>query len=296
MMNALRFASAALVAGALVATSGVDLAAQRGRGGAPDLVAPARELAPGLYLIAGGGANSMLRVTTDGLLLVDTKNPGDEQYDGLIAAIRGVSDLPVRYVLNTQHHPDHVGNNQRFLDAGAEIVALEALREFMESDPRTTEIPGRPTRTFERDNVVRLGNAEVHQHFFGRAHTGDDTMTYFPDARIVMVSDLMTDTSPIVDWANGGSFVEWSEVLAGVLDLDFETAIQGRGEPKSRADVEAFKATVDTVIARAREAIAGGATRDDLGSEVRTDDLEGWTLNDQFFTNLHDELTTVRPG
>jgi glyoxylase-like metal-dependent hydrolase (beta-lactamase superfamily II) len=261
----------------------------RGRGGA-DTVMPPRQLKPGLFLITGGGANTLVRVTTEGLIVVDTKNPGDEQYNGLVTQIKAVSPLPVKYVINTQHHPDHVGNNQKFLDAGAQILALEALKSFMASDPRTSSIPGRPTQTFARDNVLKFGGAEVQAHFYGRGHTGDDTMVYFPDAKVVMVSDQMTDGNPVIDWANGGSWVEWSKTLEGVLKLDFETAIQGRGEPKTRADVEAFKKKVDLVISRATDAIKAGATKETLAMQVKVDDLAPWMLNAQFFGNLYDEL------
>ena len=261
-----------------------------GRGGAPDTVMPARQLKPGLFLITGAGANTMVRVTTEGLIVVDTKNPGDEQYNGLITQIKAVSPLPVKYVINTQHHPDHVGNNQKFLDAGAQVLALEALKTFMGSDPRTTAIPGRPTQTFAKDYVLKLGGAEVQAHFYGRGHTGDDTMVYFPDAKVVMVSDQMTDTNPVIDWANGGSWVEWSKTLEGVLKLDFEIAIQGRGEPKTRADVEAFKKKVDLVISRATDALKAGATKETLATQVKVDDLAPWMLNAQFFGNLYDEL------
>jgi len=59
-----------------------------GRGGAPDTVMPARQLKPGLFLITGAGANTLVRVTTEGLIVVDTKNPGEEQYNGLITQIK----------------------------------------------------------------------------------------------------------------------------------------------------------------------------------------------------------------
>src|SRR5262252_3499854 len=215
--------------------------AQRGggRGGpaAGQTVEKIKLLKPNLYEITGGGANTLVRVTNQGLIVVDTKNPSDENFNRLMEEIKSVSAQPVKYVVNTQHHPDHVGNNQKFIDAGAQVLALEALKAFMASDPRTTQIPGRPTQTFAKDYVLKLGGAEVQLHFYGRGHTGDDTMVYFPDAKVVMVSDEMTDTNPVIDWANGGSWVEWSKVLEGVLKLDFETAIQGRGEPKTRADV-----------------------------------------------------------
>ena len=94
----------------------------------------------------GGGANTLIRVTPDGLIVVDTKNPGDENFNRLMEEIRSVSTLPVKYVINTQHHPDHVGTNQKFIDAGATVVASEALKTWMASDPRTKEIPGLPRR------------------------------------------------------------------------------------------------------------------------------------------------------
>jgi glyoxylase-like metal-dependent hydrolase (beta-lactamase superfamily II) len=261
-----------------------------GRGGAGQTVEKIRQLKPNLYMVTGGGANTLIRVTTEGLIVVDTKNPGDENFNRLMEEIRSVSNLPVRYVINTQHHPDHVGTNQKFIDAGATVIALEALKTHMASDPRTKAIPGLPTQTFAKDYTLKFGGAEVQLYSFGRGHSGGDTMVYFPDARVVMVSDQMTDNAPIVDFANGGSAVGWAPILDGVLKLDFEMAIPGRGEPKTRADVEAYRTRFAAVVTRAREAVKAGATRDTLAAQVKTDDL-GWTFNPQFYGSLYDELS-----
>jgi len=262
-----------------------------GRGGpkAGATVEKIRLLKPNLYMITGGGANTLIRVTPEGLIVVDTKNPGDDNYNRVMEEIKSVSNLPVKYVLNTQHHPDHVGTNQKFMDAGATIIALEALKTYMASDPRTKDIPGRPTQTFAKDYVLKFGGAEVDAHFYARGHTGDDTMVYFPDLKVVMVSDQITDGTPIVDFANGGSAVGWTQILDGVLKLDFEMAIPGRGEPKSRADVEAYRTKFATVVSRASDAIKAGATKDTLAMQVKTDDL-GWTFNAAFYGSLYDEL------
>ena len=94
-----------------------------GRGGrgpaAGQTVEKIRLLKPNLYMITGGGANTLVRVTPEGVIVVDTKNPGDENYNRVMEEIKSVSTLPVKFVLNTHHHPDHVGNNQKFIDAGA---------------------------------------------------------------------------------------------------------------------------------------------------------------------------------
>src|SRR3954467_15586213 len=156
-----------------------------GRGGrgpaAGQTVEKIRPLKPNLYLITGGGANTLVRVTPDGPIVVDTKNPSDENFNRLMEEIRSVSQAPVKYVFNTHHHPDHVGNNQKFIEAGGQGVALEALKTRMARDPRTKDIPGLPTTTFPGDYGLKFGGAGVQAYSFGRGHTGDDTMVYFPD-------------------------------------------------------------------------------------------------------------------
>src|SRR5260370_19709607 len=218
--------------------------AQRGGGRGPgpgQAVEKTKMLKPNLYEVTGGGAKSLIRVTNQGLIVVDTKNAGDENYSRLMEEIRSVTNQPVKYVINTHHHPDHVGNNQKFIDSGAQVIGLEALKSWMGKDPRTRDIPGRPTQTFPKDFTLKLADAEVRLYSFGRGHTGDDTMVYFPDLKVVMVSDQITDATPIVDFANGGSAVEWTKILDGVLALDFDMAIPGRGGPKSKADVQASR-------------------------------------------------------
>ncbi|HYK60965.1 MAG TPA: MBL fold metallo-hydrolase [Bryobacteraceae bacterium] len=263
-----------------------------GRGGpkAGQTVEKIRQLKPDLYMITGGGANTLIRVTPEGLILVDTKNPGEENYNRVMEEVHSVSNLPVKYVFNTHHHPDHVGNNQKFIDAGATVIALEALKADMASDQRTKDIPGRPTQTFAKDYVLKFGGAIVEAHSYGRGHTGDDTMVYFPDLKVVMVSDQMTDGTPIVDFANGGSAVEWTQILDGVLKLDFDIAIPGRGEPKTKAEVQAYRAKFSTLVGRAQDAIKGGASKDQLAAQVKTDDL-GWQFNAGFWGSFYDELS-----
>jgi glyoxylase-like metal-dependent hydrolase (beta-lactamase superfamily II) len=261
----------------------------QGRGAAEDPVAKIRLLKPNLYMITGGGANTLVRVTPAGVIVVDTKNPGENRYDRIMEEIKSVTDQPVKYVLNTHHHPDHVGNNKQFIDAGATVIALEALKTNMASDPRTKDIPGLPTQTFAKDYVLKLGGAEVDAHAYGRGHTGDDTMIYFPDLKVVMVSDQITDGNPGADSRNGGSILEWNKSLDGVLSLDFEIAIPGRGEPKTRADIQAFRTKMATLITRCTEAVKAGATRDTLAMHVDTADL-GWKFNAQVFGGIYDEI------
>src|SRR3954463_12337127 len=70
-----------------------------------------KQLKPGIFMVVNGGGNATVRVTNDGIILVDTKNTGGTFYDDLLSHTRSVSEKPVKFVLNPHHHPDHTGNN-----------------------------------------------------------------------------------------------------------------------------------------------------------------------------------------
>ncbi len=250
-----------------------------------------QQVKPGLYMITGAGGNTTVRVTSQGLIVVDGKLPGQANYDALMALIKSVSDQPIKYLIVTHHHADHTGNNQRFLDAGVQVVAHEDLKKYLATytvDPK----PAAPSMTYPgAEYTLTLGDVKVELHHFGRAHTGGDTVVYFPDLKVVSVSDVVTTgkTGPLIDYAGGGSATDWTNVLAGILKLDFDAAIPGNGDVLTKADVEAYKTKYYTVISRARELVEMGVPQDQLLSKLKTDDI-GWAPRvpkvDAFYAEL----------
>jgi len=250
-----------------------------------------QQVKPGLFMITGAGGNTTVRVTNQGLIVVDGKLPGQANYDALMALIKGVSDQPIKYLIVTHHHADHTGNNQRFLDAGVQVVGHENLKKNLVTyavDPK----PAPPSMTYPgAAYTVSLGDVKVELHHFGRAHTSGDTVVYFPDLKVVAVSDVVTTgkTGPLIDYAGGGSATDWTNVLAGVLALDFDAAIPGNGDVLTKADVQAYKTKFDTVIARARELVRMGVPQDQLLMQIKTDDI-GWSPRipkvDAFYAEL----------
>jgi cyclase len=250
-----------------------------------------QQVKPGLYMITGAGGNTTVRVTNQGLIVVDGKLPGQANYDALMALIKGVSDQPIKYLIVTHHHADHTGNNQRFLDAGVQVIGHENLKKNLVTyavDPK----PAPPSMTYPGTQyTVSLGDVKVELHHFGRAHTSGDTVVYFPDLKVVAVSDVVTTgkTGPLIDYAGGGSATDWTNVLAGILALDFDAAIPGNGDVLTKADVQAYKTKFDTVIARARELVRMGVPQDQLLMQIKTDDI-GWAPRvpkvDAFYAEL----------
>src|SRR5215475_13297533 len=156
--------------------------AQRGGGQA---IPPIQAVKPGSYLVTGAGANSLVRLTNDGVILMDSKLPGDQNYTGLMGQIQTVTTKPVKFLIVTHHHADHTGNNAKFIEAGAQVVAQENLKKNLETYEVTPK-PAPPTITYDKEYTVKLGGAEVKVYHFGRSHTSGDSIVYFPDLKIVM--------------------------------------------------------------------------------------------------------------
>ena len=126
---------------------------------------------------------------------------------------------------------------------------------------------------------------------FGNAQTNDDAVVYFPNLKVVAVGDLFTPGTPEPDFAGGGSLVDWSPVLEQVLTLDFDLVVPSQGPPVARADLEAFKTKIDTLVSRAAALVKKGVAKDQLMAQLKTDDL-GWRFSfagdqlDRFYADL----------
>jgi cyclase len=246
----------------------------------------------GLYLISGGGANTLLRFSADGLILVDGKLP--DNYRALMSQVRRISkisDLPVRVLIVTDHHENHIGAGAKFLAAGVQIIAQENVRHNLTAYNSSGEKVAPPTFTYAHDFTLRLGGVEARLMHFGAAHTSGDTVVYFPDLKVVAVGGLFTPDSPDPDFSGGGSLVEWGPVLAQILKLDFDVVAPSEGPMVTRADLEAFKTKIDTLVSRATGLVKKGVPKDQLMAQLKTDDL-GWRFNftgdqlDRFYTEL----------
>jgi cyclase len=233
----------------------------------------------GLYLIRGGGGNSLLRLSANGMLLVDGKLPGTHR--ALMSQIRKISklsDMPVRVLVLTDHHEEHAGDSALFAAAGIAIVAQrKALANL--SLPESQDATGRSrVIAYDDERTLRMGGVEVQLKHFGPARTGGDTVVYFPDMKIVALGDLFATDAPEPDFSAGGSLLGWSSVLARVLELDFDRVVPGLGPVVGRAALVAFKERLDAVVSRAGALVRAGVGEDALMARLRTDDL-GWQLD-----------------
>jgi len=140
---------------------------------------------------------------------------------------------------------------------------------------------------------VFLGGKEIRAKYVGRGHTSGDAVVYFPDLKVIHTGDLFLgrrapapgrDGAPprprpagvniYVDYAQGGSFYDWTKTLDGALTLDFDTAIPGHGPVSTKTDVAQFRADVETMRTRLADMIKQGKTKDDMVNTLEAD--YGW--------------------
>jgi cyclase len=182
-----------------------------------------------LFVIAGSGGNTAAFITSTGVVVVDTKTPGNGAK--ILDQIRKVTTKPVTIVINTHTHNDHVGSNGE-LPRPIEIIAHANTRANME---RMTAFQGDgaanlPQRTFTDRQTLLSGDDRVDLYYFGRGHTSGDAIVVFPALRAAHTGDLFfAPVAPTIDVDNGGSGLEYPETLrkAATAITDVDLVIPG---------------------------------------------------------------------
>jgi glyoxylase-like metal-dependent hydrolase (beta-lactamase superfamily II) len=175
-----------------------------------------RTLSPGdvLYVLLGGGGNSLALIGEENVVLIDTKSPGWGQ--PIRDAVAAVTERPVGTIINTHAHIDHTGGNVDFPSATA-IIAHENTKAAMEKMEAFKGANARflPNQAVHDKMSLLDGRDRIELYYFGPGHTNGDLVVVFPAKRIAYFGDLFPSKSaPVIDVANGGSGVAFPETLA----------------------------------------------------------------------------------
>ena len=244
---------------ALVAVGGLSLgvaAFQAPPADAPKVV-EAQKLRDNLYMLTtpgqNGGGNTAVFIRTDGITVVDTKNPGWGQ--PILNKIKELSNKPVTQIINTHTHGDHVSGNVEF-PATVEVIVQDNTKANMMQMRGATGIAqngppvniftqnngrGLPTKTFKDSMKIGKGPDEIDLHYFGRGHTNGDAWVEFPALRLVHAGDIFSGKNlPLLDANNGGSGVLIGDTLAKAakgLNGKVDTVITGHSTTMTVADI-----------------------------------------------------------
>jgi cyclase len=214
--------------------------------------------------LIGYGGNASVFLTDDGVILIDSKS--DREHDDLVAKVKSLTDKPIKYVVLTHNHADHSGGVPKLKAMGATILISAADRDNMIRSKQ----PGAPDFGFMGRANFNLGAKEVQLYQF-RGHTRGDTAVYLPADRVMIVGDLLTtaETIPmIVNYADGGSWTDWTISMNDILKMDFDAAIPGHGPMVTKAQVAELRNKMVAIQERIRGMVRDKKTQEEIAATV----------------------------
>jgi cyclase len=261
-----------------------------------------------VYMLEGLGGNIGASVGEDGIVIVD-----DEFLplaDKIEAALKGITDKPVKFVLNTHWHGDHTGGNPHFGEK-APIIAQDNVRKRLQEGGKTrfgntppAPKAALPVITFDNDVSVHLNGEDIRAIHIPNGHTDGDAVIFFPKANVVHMGDDFFNGGmfPFIDLDSGGSVQGMiagdEKVLAEVPD-DVKI-IPGHGPLGTKDDLRKFIAMLKETSAAVQAEIKQGKTLDQLKKEkvlAKWDSYgKGFINNDLFTEILYDSLTKQATG
>jgi glyoxylase-like metal-dependent hydrolase (beta-lactamase superfamily II) len=255
------------------------------------------ELGSELLLIAGAGANIVALGTADGALLVDG---GAAQHAAELQRTLAERwrDRPVRILFNTNWREEHTGANQAVRAAGGRVLAHENTKLWLGGDffvdwenrhyaPHPAAML--PNETFYTSGSIDFGGRHVEYWHLPRAHTDGDVAVYFPDANVLVASDLLSiGRYPVPDYATGGWIGGLLDASKALLDkTDARTRIVGaQGAVCGRAELEAQLVLCTAVAQKAAEAFRGGASLADFIASKPTAEFDAQRGDPNTFLKL----------
>ena len=237
------------------------------------------KLKDNLFVLKGGGGNTSVFIMSDGVTVVDTKNPGWGQ--PILDKIKGLTNKPIVRIINTHTHADHVSGNVEF-PATVDIVTQENTKVNMQAMRTPTGIPtpaanvfkdhpgvGMPKHTFKDRMTIGKGPDEIELYYFGRGHTNGDAWVFFPALKVLHAADVFSGKNlPLLDANNGGSGVAIPDTLQKAYDTvkDAEVIVTGHSSEMTRADLKEYADFNRDFLNDMRAAKKAGKSVDEVAS------------------------------
>lgn len=232
-----------------------------------------QQLADGLTVVMGDGGNVAVLAGPEGLLVVDTGLK--PQADDLIKSIHGIKESPVKLVVNTHWHFDHVGGNEAFGKTGVPILAHTNTRkrlstdqtvEFLEMKAPAMPKAAVPVRVFDKELKLNWGAEKIHLLHIADAHTDTDILLHFTKSNVLHTGDLLFNgLYPFIDYSSRGwigGMVRAADRILAMTDSQTKI-IPGHGPIATRDDVKSFRDMLASIQANVEKLIKEGKSADE---------------------------------
>ncbi len=186
------------------------------------------EVAPGLYSFGAGLAFNAFMVTDDGVVVMDSFDKDFAKAS--LEAIRQVTDKPIRYLVYSHNHYDHIGGGEVFKAAGATILSHEATANWLKGHPSPDV--AMPDKTWSGPkSQLKLGKSLINLLYFGPNHGEGMTVFEFPREKVIFTVDLVVPKRVAFAYMPDFSPKEWERTLAEMIKLDFSQVMFAHNAP-----------------------------------------------------------------
>jgi len=267
----------------------------------------ASKVAGNVYMLQGAGGNIGVSVGDDGILIVD------DQYapvaDKIRAALKGIADKKLRFILNTHWHGDHTGGNVVF-GPEAPVIAHENVRKRLSTEQRSevfkSTTPPAPKEalpiiTFNQSLTVHFNGEEIRVIHFPQGHTDGDSVIFFSTSNVVHLGDdFFAGRFPFVDLESGGTVEGLIRNIGEIIGKIPAGAklIPGHGPISTIDDLKNYHRMLQQTTEIVRQKIAGGKTLEQVKSEGLPAEWEPWGTGfiktDRWLETIYKSLTAKK--
>ena len=275
----------------------------------------ATKVSGNIYMLEGAGGNIAASIGEDGIVIVDDQfAPLAEKIQASLKSL-GITDKPVRFVINTHYHGDHTGGNAPFANTGSTVIAQDNVRKRMATGGAAGNGPGGsihveakpaekealPIITFEHDVTVHLNGEDIRALHFPAGHTDGDSVIFFPKNNVVhMGDDFVRYGFPFIDVNSGGSvqgMIAAMEKATAQLPPDVKV-IPGHGQLSNLDDVREFTKMLKETSAVVQKALDEHKTLAQMKEEKILEPWKKWSgdfvKTDAFIETLYNSLTGTK--
>ena len=260
------------------------------------------KLTNNIYMLVGQGGNIAVFVGEDGVFMID------DQFAPLtpkiLAAIKTITDKPVKYLINTHWHGDHTGGNLNMAKEGAIIVSHDNVRKRMSMDQvirgrkrKASPKEALPIITFTEDMMYHFNGDDVLISHIHDAHTDGDALVYFTNNNVLHMGDAYFQGKfPYIDISSGGSIDGYiAGIQKAILLSDDKTIIvPGHGKISNKSELKPYLLMLKTLRNRVQSEIDKGKTLkqvvSDLSITANYKSFSGWITEERIKTAIYTSL------
>jgi glyoxylase-like metal-dependent hydrolase (beta-lactamase superfamily II) len=234
-----------------------------------------------VYIFRYAFHQSMFIVTPQGVIATDPIGYLRPQaVKAYIEEIQKITKAPIRYVIYSHHHYDHIAGGKPFKDLGARFIAHKNAKERLVKLKHPDVVI--PDETVDRRRTIRLGGTTLELHYVGRNHSDNSLVMRLPKEKLIFVVDFIPiQAVSFRNMPDSASPIEWEESIKKVLAMDWERMIPGHPGPGGRLgtkqDAQDHLTYLQELSAEVKKAADAGKCWDAAMKEIKLPKYEGWS-------------------